>query len=191
MSLVEIVSPAEDETQNLEPEISKHPLFELNEVATSHIFTYEERIMFYDRFGIKAGDRVSIEADVQFFNPDLSTVRLGDRVSINRGCRLDNADIIEIEDNVCIGPGVWIITSTYKIGGPERRAGDYYQKPVRIGKGSWIGAGVQLLPGVIIPEGCVIGAGCTISEELSMRLKPNHRYVIKGELDVRELAIRK
>jgi len=62
---------------------------------------------------------------------------------------------------------------------------------VRIGKGSWIGAGVQLLPGVIIPEGCVIGAGCTISEELSMRLKPNHRYVIKGELDVRELAIRK
>lgn len=189
MSLVEIVSPAEDETQNLEPDISNHPLFELNEVATSHVFTYEERILFYDRFGIQAGDGVCIEADVQFFQPDLSTVRLGDRVFINRGCRLDNTDIIDIEDDVCLGPGVEIFTATHRIGGPERRAGESYRKFVKIGKGSWIGAGVQLLPGVVIPESCVIGAGCTISEELSTRLKPNHRYVIKGELDIRELPI--
>jgi len=188
MSLIEIVSPAEDETQDLEPEVSNHPLFELNEVATSHVFNYEERILLYDRFGIQAGDGVCIEARVTFSRPDLSTVRLGDRVFINCDCHFDNTDIIEIQDDVCIGPGVRIITSTHKIGGPERRAGNSYAKPVQIGIGSWIGAGVQLLPGVVIPEGCVIGAGCTISEELSTILNPNHQYVIKVDLDERDLT---
>lgn len=168
-------SSTETETTN--------PLFEINEVATSCLFSYEERLRLYDRFGIKALDGVCIAERVYFTRPDLSKVRLGENAWINTDCYLDNSDIIEIEDNVRIGPGVRIITSTHRIEGPDKRSGDYRTLPVRIGKGSWICAGVTILPGVSIAPGCVIGAGAIVSRDT----KPNTKYVAAAIREVEEL----
>lgn len=160
-----------------------NPLFELNEVATSCLFSFEERLRLYDRFGIQAGDGVCISERVYFTRPELSRVRLGDQIFIDTDCYLDNSDIIEIEENVRLAPGVKIITSTHRIEGPDKRAGDYRTIPVRICKGAWVCAGAIVLPGVTIGEGCVIGEGAIVARDP----KPNTKYVAAGIREVEEL----
>ncbi len=164
-----------DTLPNTETE-SKNPLFEINEVATSCLFSFEERLQLYDRFSIKADDGVCISERVFFTRPDLSLVRLGSNVFINTDCYLDNSDIIEIGDEVCIGPHVKIYTSNHRPGTPERRAGGYFRKPVSIGAGTWVRANVVILPGVAIGDGCIIAAGSTIFKDVP----PHHFYLNCG-----------
>lgn len=167
--MTDTLSPAETETKKRDT----NPLFEINEVGSSYAFSFEERLQLYDRYGIKAGDGVCISERVYFTRPDLSLVRLGNQVFINSDCYLDNSDIIEIGDRVDIAPHVKIYTSNHRPGTPERRAGDYYSRPVSIGAGTWIRASVEVLPGVAIGDGCVIAAGSTVFEDV-----PPHHFLI-------------
>ncbi|WP_395952085.1 DapH/DapD/GlmU-related protein [Bifidobacterium callitrichos] len=41
-----------------------------------------------------------------------------------------------------------------------------YAKPIRIGRGCWLGGGVIVLPGVTIGDGTVIGAGSVVTRDI-------------------------
>lgn len=80
-----------------------------------------------------------------------------------------------IGDHCDFGPNVTIVTPMHPMlfeerknmwtqdGNPIRLC---YAKPVHIGNGCWIGAGVTVCPGVTIGDGCVIGAGSVVIRDV-------------------------
>ncbi len=88
---------------------------------------------------------------------------LGRNVFINVGFFFDGAARLTVEENVRIGQFVRVITATHEIGPSSQRCRvEASHAPVRIGRGSWIGAGVTLMPGVAVAPGCVVAAGSLV-----------------------------
>lgn len=133
-----------------------------NSIAAADWLNFEQRLAHYRLLGLQAEDAY-IQSRCFFVYPDLSNITLGDRTFINHFGFLENGESISIGQDTCIGPGVQILTTTHEVGGHERRAGyGCVRRPVRIGAGCWIGAGVIILPGVSIGDGCLIGAGAIV-----------------------------
>jgi maltose O-acetyltransferase len=91
---------------------------------------------------------------------------IGDDVFINSGCMLDCAAPIVIENGAQLGYQVTLVTGDHAIGDPECRAGDHCAKPIRIGRGAWIGARAVILPGVTVGRGAVVGAGSVVTRDV-------------------------
>jgi acetyltransferase-like isoleucine patch superfamily enzyme len=87
---------------------------------------------------------------------------VGPRAFINRNCEIQADVPVTVGDEVHLGPGVRIVTTSHDIGPSRRRAGERFSKPVTIGSGAWIGAGCQIMPGVTVGEGAVVAAGSVI-----------------------------
>ena len=85
---------------------------------------------------------------------------LNERVGFNLG-----GDIV-LEDGVSVGMECLFLTVTHAMGGPAFRAGRTECKPIRVGRGAWLGARVTVLPGVNIGEGAVIGAGAVVTRDI-------------------------
>ncbi len=64
------------------------------------------------------------------------------------------------------GPNVTIATAAHPIDPEARKKGLQYNKPVRIGRNCWIGAGAIILPGVTIGDNAVIGAGSVVTKDV-------------------------
>jgi maltose O-acetyltransferase len=92
-------------------------------------------------------------------------VAIGVGTFVNYGVFIDNAAAVTIGERCSLGPNVTILTGSHQIGPGERRAGSIDNKPVRVGDGSWLGAGVTVLPGVSIGKGCVIAAGAIVTKD--------------------------
>ncbi|WP_157383999.1 acyltransferase, partial [Pseudomonas asplenii] len=95
-------------------------------------------------------------------------ISIGNQVDINRGCELypsmqTEQGIITLEDNVVLGPGVIIFSSTH-----DYKALDLpdMSAPVTVCRYAWIGGKTIILPGVIIGEGAVIGAGSVVTRSI-------------------------
>lgn len=105
-------------------------------------------------------------------------------VSINTGCHVDAVGDIHIEDGVRIGCGAMLLTTTHMFGGPELRAGETVYRPVRIGRGTWIGARSVVLPGVVVASGCIIAAGAVVAKDT----EPNGLYAGVPARRIKELS---
>jgi maltose O-acetyltransferase len=73
---------------------------------------------------------------------------------------------IVIADRCDIGPGVQFITGSHQMGSSDRRAGVGTAEPIKVGSGTWIGAGALILGGVEIGEACVIAAGAVVTRNI-------------------------
>lgn len=97
-------------------------------------------------------------------------VSIGDNCFVNRGCTFQGGiskdDSIILGNNIFIGCNTIIATGTHDIGDSWRRAKPGYYKPVYVGDGCWIGAGVILLPGIKVGKGSVIGAGAVVATDI-------------------------
>lgn len=69
---------------------------------------------------------------------------------------------ITISDRCDIGPNVEFITGSHLIGSSDRRAGEGTALDIKVGPGTWIGAGSRILGGVTIGSGVVIAAGSVV-----------------------------
>ena len=111
---------------------------------------------------------------------DDSVIRIGDNVFIGGGTLLDCASSIEIEDDVLISYGGIIADSDNHSVSYSRRRGDLAKwksgaydwsqapmKPIRIGRGAWLGARVIILKGVTVGEGAVVGAGSVVTRDVA------------------------
>ncbi|MBE6520785.1 MAG: sugar O-acetyltransferase [Thermoplasmata archaeon] len=98
-------------------------------------------------------------------------ITLGPRVVINYDVVLLDSARIDIEEAALIGPGCKLVTAIHHMD-PDKRFEDNLDicgKPITIGKGAWLGAGVIVLPGITIGEGAVIGAGSVVTHDVPPR----------------------
>jgi len=108
--------------------------------------------------------------DPPFFCAYGEKVSIGDRSFLNNNCILQDACPITIGNDVLIGPGCKIISSShpldYRLRKNENR-GLCISKPVTIGNDVFIGAGVTILPGVTIGDKAVVGAGSVVTKDVA------------------------
>ncbi len=95
-------------------------------------------------------------------------IKVGDQVFINKGLSALAYAEISIEDNVMLGPNVSLLTSGHDpdLSGIEAQESRIIE-PIKIKKGSWIGANTTIISGVIIGENTVIGAGSIVTKSVA------------------------
>ncbi|MDQ6734517.1 MAG: sugar O-acetyltransferase [Nitrospirota bacterium] len=93
-------------------------------------------------------------------------VRLGRNAFINYNCVFLDCALIEIGDNLQMGPAVQIYTAAHPLEADVRRSGLEYARSIHIGDDVWIGGGVIILPGVTIGAGSVVGAGSIVVHDV-------------------------
>jgi serine acetyltransferase len=98
-------------------------------------------------------------------------LRIGDRCVIGRGSHIVAHQSVVIGDDVWTGPYVYITDQNHGYQDPGTPIGQQFpvNRPVRIGKGSWLGAGAIILPGANIGENVVIAAGSVVRGEIPDR----------------------
>lgn len=97
-----------------------------------------------------------------------NTVTVGDNVFINNNAHLAVSELY-ISDFTMLGPNVSIVGGDHKfdvVGVPSRNTGRDIEKPVKIGKDAWLGAGSTIVHGVKIGEGSVIAAGSLVLKDV-------------------------
>jgi len=91
-------------------------------------------------------------------------LRIGDRCVIGRGSHIVAHHSLVIGDDVFTGPYVYITDQNHGYADPDVPIGR--QMPlnaaVRIGSGSWLGAGAVVLPGACVGRNVVIAAGSVV-----------------------------
>jgi maltose O-acetyltransferase len=96
-------------------------------------------------------------------------IELGDRVAFNYGCYVNGFGGLVIADGAEFGPYTMIHTANHEMDDayrPVTEQGWRDERPVEIGRNSWIGMGTCILPAVHIGEGCVVGAGSVVVKDL-------------------------
>jgi len=151
-------------------------------IAASPLLPNRLRSSFFGWTGVRVGSRC-------LFMPGLSipregNVQIGNDVYINYFCYLDSSADIHIGDHVHLADHVRLLTSTHRIGGPDRRAGEIVLAPLRIEDGCWLGSGVTVFPGVTLGRGCIVAAGAVVTRNC----EPDGIYAGVPAKRIRELV---
>jgi len=118
--------------------------------------------------GLAVGERTLIMSSFTLTGGKGSwrNLRIGSGCFINEDCVFDATAPIVLGNEVNLGHGVLITTSSHLIGGSERRAGLLEPEPVRVGDGAWLASRVVVLPGVEVGDGAVVCAGAVVSRDV-------------------------
>ncbi len=99
----------------------------------------------------------------------LRNVHVGKNVYFNFNvCLVDDAEI-RIGDNCLIGPGCHLVTAHHPASPALRESKLQYNKPIRLGRNVWLGAGAIVLPGVTIGDHSIVGAGSVVTHDVEER----------------------
>lgn len=93
------------------------------------------------------------------------TLTIGDRCVIGRNVTITAHQEIVIGDDVWTGNEVFISDQNHAWDDPDRPIGEQgsVPLPVRIGDGTWIGAGAKILPGASLGARVVVAAGAVVT----------------------------
>ncbi|MBO0992544.1 acyltransferase [Bacillus sp. SD088] len=133
----------------------------VNTLGKSMFIPQSIRFLLYKMAGMRTAS-ANIRSGCSFRGKNL-VIEQG--VFLNHNVFIDSWEKVLIQENTAIAFDVLICTSSHKIGGPFKRAGDSDRKPVVIGQGCWIGARATILPGVMIGDGCIIAAGSVVNKD--------------------------
>lgn len=123
--------------------------------------------------GAHIGKRTILHG-VRFFNlyrRGLPGLSIGNECFLGDECLLDLAESVVIEDQVTLAERVMILTHM-NVGyqdHPLQRHFPALAAPVRIGQGSFIGAGAIILPGLSIGSGSFVAAGSVVIKDIPAR----------------------
>jgi len=112
-------------------------------------------------FQTKVDDSVAIVSP--FYCDCGRRLKLGKNIIINKGATILPPGIVEIEDNVLIGPNVQIVTVDHDL---EDRHNLYHFGKVTIKNNAWLGIGVTICPGVTIGKNSVVAAGSVVTDDV-------------------------
>ena len=140
-------------------------------IAPPATITCPQRVEIGAAVSIMPGAWLSIVEEHQgrSFTPRL---RIGDRVSMGRDIVIACIGLVEIAADVLTADRVFIGDTYHDFRDPdtpviEQRLAD--PRPVRIGRGAFIGIGAIVLPGVTIGKNGYVGAGAVVTEDVPER----------------------
>lgn len=99
-------------------------------------------------------------------------LRIGDRASLGRDMVIACIGLVEIGADVLTGDRVFIGDTYHDFRDPNTPVGRQHMvdpRPVRIGRGAFLGLGAIVLPGVTIGENGYVGAGAVVTEDVPDR----------------------
>jgi len=105
----------------------------------------------------------------QSFTP---TLTIGDRVTASGALLVLAFDSVIIEDDVMFANNVFVADGTHAFGNvdvPFKFQGVGQPRPIRIGRGSWIGQNVVILPGVQIGAMAIVGSNSVVTRDVPER----------------------
>lgn len=98
---------------------------------------------------------------------DSARIVIGRNSYLNRHTMLDADALIEIGDEVMIGPFCYITDHDHSFGpGAAPADGPLISAPTRLEARCWLGAHVTVLKGITIGAGTVVGAGSVVTKSL-------------------------
>ncbi|HBE81127.1 MAG TPA: hypothetical protein DDW65_25555 [Firmicutes bacterium] len=125
---------------------------------------------------ITFGDNCSVDNGAAFFPLSNSggkrypaKIIMGNNVHIGSYSRFASMNCVEIEDDVLLAAFVHITDHSHEfrdISLPVHLQGVFTKGSVRIGKGSWLGYGCNILAGVTLGEHCVVAAGAIVTKSV-------------------------
>lgn len=118
-------------------------------------------------FGAKIGSGLIIKTHVNIKYPWKLTI--GQNTWIGEGVWIDNLDIVEIGDNVCVSQGAMLLSGNHDFSSTHF---DLMVKPIKIANGAWIGAKSIVCQGVEVGEHAVL----TVNSVASNKLEPYFIY---------------
>ncbi|MCM1067126.1 MAG: sugar O-acetyltransferase [Muribaculaceae bacterium] len=140
-------------------DISRKIQFEIN----CNYHTPEEiRMLFSQLIG------EDIDPEFALFPPFYTdfgrNIHIGKKVFINSCCHFQDQGGIFIGDNCLIGHSVVLATLNHDHDPAKRQ--NLHHKPIRIGKGVWIGANATITAGVTIGDNAIIAAGAVVTKDV-------------------------
>jgi len=111
----------------------------------------------------KCGRNFQYGSHVRFLSPH--GIAIGDNVYVAAGCWISGSGKLVLEDEVVVGPYTIIVTAEHRFKNNSVRFGGATFAPVKIGKGSWIGAHSVITAGVTIGRGNLIGANAVVTAD--------------------------
>jgi acetyltransferase-like isoleucine patch superfamily enzyme len=129
---------------------------------------FEAGVLIFHAEQIEIGDHVYVGHNTILKGYYKNRMIIGSGVWIGQQCFLHSAGGLTIGENVGIGPGVRIITSSHT---EEGRAKPILHSkvefaPVMIEADADLGVGSIVLPGVTIGRGAQIGAGAVVAQNI-------------------------
>ena len=109
------------------------------------------------------GQRFKLGPLVNLYNPARLTI--GSDVYIGYCSYIGDGDIT-LEDQVVIGPFCSVTGGNHLFRDNSVRFGGYEYSPVVIGRGTWLGANVNVLAGVTVGPGCLVAAGSVVTKNM-------------------------
>ena len=134
-----------------------------------HVISVRVRPRLYRLIGFNIGSGVIIvrnliiEIDEQ---GSYGNLVLGNNSYIGRDCFVGLNARVELEENAGLAPFCEIHVDDHDLGNPIRRMGPITSRPVKIGRGAFVGTGSVILAGVTIGEGAVIGARSVVTRDI-------------------------
>jgi len=95
-------------------------------------------------------------------------ISIGRNCGFNRFTLIDASEEIVFDDGARIGPGCYITDHDHGTA-PDQpiTAQPLRSAPTRIGKDTWLGAGVKVMKGVTIGDGAIVGAGSVVTRNIA------------------------
>lgn len=112
----------------------------------------------------KCGKNLRIGRGIVFYNP--SNIKIGSHVYIAYGNWFSASAMIYLSDEVVIGPKNVFASGNHTKEGGSFRYGKPDISPIKVGKGSWIGANCTITAGIEIGAGSVIGANTVVTKNV-------------------------
>ncbi len=137
-----------------------------------------------DLAGVTIGDDVIISRNC-IVQGKVGAVTIGARCDIGPNTVITSVGGVELAESVLIAANCYIGGGRYhnnNLHRPILDQGVYSLGPVKIGAGSWLGAGVIVLDGVSIGQGCIVGAGSVVTRDL-----PDYAVAVGVPAQVKQL----
>ena len=115
--------------------------------------------------GYKIGKNTKIVGPINYGNA--IKFNIGDNCWIGKNISFDGNGIVNIENNVDIGPNCVINTGGHEIGTSNHRAGKGLSNTITIKNGVWIGTNCIIINNSTIENGSVVGAGAVVIGDVS------------------------
>lgn len=124
------------------------------------------RALLYRRVGCRLGPGTILAGPVEGLEVRPSHLTTGAHCYLNSPLFIDTTASVTLGDGVSLGHHTVIVTTDHAVGSAQFRAGSLSSRPVSIGDGAWIAAGVTLLPGVTVGAGAVVAAGAVVTRDV-------------------------